>query len=766
MGQPAATWRGLAISLLFLLSALGSVPSWAFQDLEGADSLNWPKEIDTPDLKITVYQPQLETLKGNQLTARAAVSVQKGGTAAPVFGGVWLDAQLLTDRDQRTATPVNVHVTEARFPSADPTEVAELRQAVTNEIPKWRLTLSMDHLMAELKLQDERMAAAQGLKNDPPRIMYRSHAAVILAIEGTPSWRALPGTPYRRIANSAFFVLEDPALGTCYLHIPPFWWTATNPLGPWEASDTVPGAVQDLWNSEPKPELPAADAGQEAPARPEVIAATEPTELIVTQGPAQYVPISGTDLLYVKNTESDVFIDIRTQLHYVLLSGRWYQKAAGKGAAWAYVPPEHLPPDFARIPASSDKGHILASVDGTPEARDAVLDAEIPQTVAVNPGPAPELAVTYDGEPQFTEIPECPVEYATNTPYSIFLVQQRYFCCQDGIWYDSNVARGPWAVCAQVPEDIYLIPPSCPHYYCTYCHVFGSSPDAVYVGYYPGYRGCYVGGRTVVYGTGWHYPSWSGNTWYPRPVTWGCGVRYNTSTGNWRFQLGAGGPCAWMGLGYHSDWKGHAVSVGVGGWWGGVGYRHTDVDVHRNLNFATHVDQRAVHNIYAREPQRLAPAVHAHIPPRVQPRGPEQRAPNNVYVDPKGNAYRKPAEGGWEKHTPQGWKQDLPATSPPAHTVSSPNHNPPDRRETPRTPPAATREVPRPSTPPPAHETPRTPPAPVHHDVPPIPAHHVQLEQQHQARTVGNQRAQSFHQNPPAPRPAPRAPSNPPRQKK
>jgi hypothetical protein len=748
MPKTFATCSGLAISLALLLYCPTGAQGRGAQDLEGADSLNWPREIDTPDLKITIYQPQLETLKGNQLSARAAVSVQKAGSPNPVFGGVWLDARLLTDRDRRTATPVDVRVTEARFPSAEANDVAELRQIVNTEIPKWRLTLSLDHLMSELKLLDERRASAQGLKNDPPHIVYRSHAAVILAIEGEPSWRSLPGSPYRRIANSAFFMLQDSASGTCYLHVPPFWWTAAGPLGPWEATDVVPGAAQELWNSEPKTELPPSETGQGAAQRPEVISATEPTELLWTQGPAQYVPISGTDLLYVKNTESDVFIETRSQLRYVLLSGRWYRKAAGKGASWEYVPPEDLPADFGRIPASSDKGHILPSVAGTPEARDAVLDAEIPQTVAVTPGPAPDLAVTYDGEPQFTGIPECSVEYAVNTPYSIFRVQRRHYCCHDGIWYDSEMARGPWAVCVQVPEDIYFIPPSCPHYYCTYCHVFGSAPDAVYVGYYPGYRGCYVGARTVVYGTGWHYASWTGNTWYPRPVTWGCGVRYNSSSGNWRFRLGAGGPVAWMGLGYHSDWHGHTVSVGVGGWWGGVGYRHTDVDVHRNLNFAAHVDQHVVQNIYARQPQKLAPVVHSHLPQRVQAPAPERRAPNNVFVDPKGDAYRKPAEGGWEKHTPQGWKKDLPDPAPePSRTQS-----PPARREPPKAPL------------PPPREVPKTPAPPVHHDAPPIPPHHIQLEQQQQARNVGNQRAQNFHQAPPAP--PPRQPANNSRQKK
>jgi len=527
--------RVLALGLLLLPSvALGG----SEQDLEGPDSLNWPKEIDAAEMKILVYQPQLESLRGNELAARAAVSVQKAGAAAPVFGGLWFTARLLTDRDQRTATPVEVRITTSRFPNSAAGEAAELGRIVSSEVPKWRLTLSLDHLQAQLKLIDERTASAQGLQNAPPRILYRSHAAMILSFEGEPAWRPLPGSPLRRIANSSFFVVEDPGQATCYLRVSPFWWKAPSAMGPWEAADSVPAAVENLWEGEPKDDLPAPDAPQEAAQRPEVIPATEPTELLWTRGQAQYDPVDATDLLRVTNSDSDIFLDSASRTYYVLLSGRWYRKPQGKGA-WSYVPSEELPGDFGRIPATSETKHVLACVAGTPAAHDAVLDAEIPQTVAVTPGPAPDsLSVNYDGEPQFRDVPECSVRYAVNTPFSIFLVQDRYYCCNDGIWYDSAAARGPWIVCAEVPGDIYLIPPSCPHFYCTYCHVFGATPEAVYVGYYPGYRGCYVQGRTVVYGTGWHYPCWSGAAWYPRPVTWGCGVRYSSSTGNWKFRLG------------------------------------------------------------------------------------------------------------------------------------------------------------------------------------------------------------------------------------
>jgi hypothetical protein len=187
-----------------------------------------------------------------------------------------------------------------------------------------------------------------------------------------------------------------------------------------------------------------------------------------------------------------------------------------------------------------------------------------------------------------------------------------------------------------------------------------------------------------------------------------------------------------MGLAVHPDWKGHSVAAGVGGWWTGLGGRRAEVDPHRNFDFVRHVDRGAVHNVYSRTPERLAP-LHTRLPASVKAPPLERRAPNTVFTDPHGEAYRKSAGGDWERHTPEGWKNDAPL----------------ERREPAPNPPRSPREGTRPTAPP--------------HDVAPIPPHHVELERERQARTVGNQKAQEFHQNPP-PKPASRNP--PPRQNK
>ena len=57
-----------------LVSAAIAVLFWV--GVSGAQD-DWPREIATQEGKITVYQPQLESFKGDKVNARAALSILK-----------------------------------------------------------------------------------------------------------------------------------------------------------------------------------------------------------------------------------------------------------------------------------------------------------------------------------------------------------------------------------------------------------------------------------------------------------------------------------------------------------------------------------------------------------------------------------------------------------------------------------------------------------------------------------------------------------------
>jgi len=232
-------------------------------------------------------------------------------------------------------------------------------------------------------------------------------------------------------------------------------------------------------------------------------------------------------------------------------------------------------------------------------------------------------------------------------------------------------------VCKKVPDEIYTIPPSNPHYNVTYVKVYDSTPEVVYVGYTPGYTSSYVSHGCVVYGTGWYYrPYWYGSYFYPRPSTWGFHVRWNPwygwsfglsySTGPFHFSFGYGG---WGG-----SWG--------GGWWGpgpyrpyprygyGAGYRAGYRHGYANGRFA---GGRPVHygntnininnNIYARpsNADRVARTRDRSARPQQQPAVARDRA-NNVYTDKQGNVYRRNDNGSWDRRENGGWSTaDVPA---------------------------------------------------------------------------------------------------------
>lgn len=127
-----------------------------------------------------------------------------------------------------------------------------------------------------------------------------------------------------------------------------------------------------------------------------------------------------------------------------------------------------------------------------------------------------------------------------------------WYACQDGVWYDSMSANGPWTVATSVPSVIYTIPVSSPLYYVTYVQVYGSSPGEVYEGYTPGYFGTEVADDdTVVYGTGYDYTPWIGSDWYGPPITWGCGFDDCwTPWLGWGFDCGFGWGCGYPGFGW------------------------------------------------------------------------------------------------------------------------------------------------------------------------------------------------------------------------
>lgn len=555
---------------------------------------DWPKVIQSDKGKIVIYQPTPEELNGDQLKARAAFSITPAGTTAPLFGALWTNAHISTDRTKRMVYLIDAKVTDIRIPNdtADSAKTAALKAAIESEVPKWDLAISLDALLASIEQNNPKQQS--DIKTDAPDVIYRDHTSVLVVLDGDPKMAKVDNTDFNRVMNTPYFLIQDPKSSAYYLYGNKVWFTAKSLSGTWTL-DSKPSKdlkrVQDWLEDQAKQQ--GGDPDSAAPAvtsAPDIIIRTKPTELIQTNGEAQFATIDGTQLLYVKNTDNDIFRSIQDQKYYILLSGRWFNSGSLDGP-WNYISSDKLPADFAKIPEGSDKDNVLASVAGTDAAREAVMDAQVPQTAAVSRSEA-KCEVSYDGTPEFKQIDGTSLAYAVNTSASVIKDGNTFYVCQNGIWFTGTTPNGPWSVANSVPADVQKIPSSNPLHNTKYVYIYDSTPDVVYVGYTPGYTGCYIYGPTVVYGTGWYYSGWYGVQYYPRPVTYGFGVHYSPWTG-WgvsysvSFGYGGyyGGAHGWYGPVYRPPYYYRPPYGGYYGPRGGYGnhYGNTNINVNNNI---------------------------------------------------------------------------------------------------------------------------------------------------------------------------------------
>src|SRR5262249_7965551 len=151
-----------------------------------------------------------------------------------------------------------------------------------------------------------------------------------------------------------------------------------------------------------------------------VFVSRKPAELIQLRGGPNYAPVAGTGLVWISNTDSDVFRVGTTGPIYYLTSGRWFRAPDFKGP-WTFATPA-LPDDFRKIPLGHPRARVLTSVPGTAQALEAVLFAQAPQTARVKRAEVEPPDVVYQGEPQFQPIEQATVARAVNTDKDIVKV--------------------------------------------------------------------------------------------------------------------------------------------------------------------------------------------------------------------------------------------------------------------------------------------------------------------------------------------------------
>ncbi|MCC7039735.1 MAG: hypothetical protein IT516_05425 [Burkholderiales bacterium] len=489
----------------------------------------WPRHVELAQAALLVYSPQVVAWDGDRVTLRSAIAVRASGARDETFGTLEATASAHVDKGLRKAALQDLTVTRIDVPAL-PDRGASLVAGLNTVARSTLRFVSLDRLQASLAGR-RRAAIPVAVDNTPPRIIVATAPAILVPIDGTPVWRAVAGSPgWSRVINTRALILKSTSAPEVFLRVHDGWLMADTLAGPWSQPFLPPAGIEAVARKvvasgavDPLSRRKGARAPSSSDQTIPAVHVTEtPAELIVFRGAPDFVPLVGTTLTWASNTTSDVLRDTATAMTYVLLAGRWF-RAPSLAGPWAFVASDALPADFARIPATSLAGAVLAAVAGTPQARDALAENALPQTATVPRRGGPAFTAVYDGAPQFAAEPGTTLMRAVNAPVPIVRTAGGvYYALKAGIWFTATQANGPWSVATSVAPEIYTIPPTSPLHFATYVRIYGVTPDAVFMGYTPGYLGTVVGtGGTVAYGTGYTYRPWLGERWYPAPATYG-----------------------------------------------------------------------------------------------------------------------------------------------------------------------------------------------------------------------------------------------------
>ncbi len=561
--------------LLAASAALALAP--AFAPARAQDAASWPHTLSQNGATVEVYQPQAISWPDRKtLNARAALSIEPAGAKTPLLGTVELAFATETDAASQLVTLSDPRLVASRFPSLDTAQAAQLEDKIKAALPG----IALKQVPVEsitLSLLDAGGVQSVAVNNDPPEIIHSPRPASLVVFDGDPVLAPVGATALSYAVNTNWDVFSEPADGKWFLLNNGTWFAAPDAGGPYAAVSKLPAAFAQIPSdanfAAVRKSIPARAAG---PGRaPTIFVSTKPAEIIVTDGAPKFAPIAGTGLQQVTNTNATLLLDTGTGKFYLLTSGRWFA-SSGLDGPWTFATPD-LPADFALIPPQSQAGAVLASVPGTAQAQQAVIEAQIPKQATLKRD-APKPAVTYAGAPEFKDIPGIEVAYALNTGFEVLRVEGRFYVCYLGAWFVGPSPTGPWALAESVPHAIYAIPPSAPVYNVTYVTVYGSTPQAVTYGFTAGYVLGFITAGAVVYGAGYYYPPVvvPGRipAYFPYPYTYAGGVYYNPVNGAWARGGAVYGPYGGAGRGgtyYNPSTGAHARGGAVYGPNGGVG---------------------------------------------------------------------------------------------------------------------------------------------------------------------------------------------------
>lgn len=187
---------------------------------------------------------------------------------------------------------------------------------------------------------------------------------------------------------------------------------------------------------------------------PKIFFSSKPAILVMIQGEPKLQPVdaSKNDLMFVVNTNWDIFYDATSQEYYLLNQESWLKTKDFVNGPW--VSTTTLPKGMSSLPKSENWDDVRTRVPGKPE--------KLVPAVLISKEPA-EMIHT-QGDPTYTPISGTQLLRITNTESVVFLNSGKgFYFLTAGRWFHADDLVGPWTSASNsLPADFAMIPDNDP----------------------------------------------------------------------------------------------------------------------------------------------------------------------------------------------------------------------------------------------------------------------------------------------------------------
>jgi len=325
----------LIISLTTPVSFAQNIPARA-QTAQTAADRGWPRAYSLPsEAQLVIYQPQISSWQDQkQLVAYTAVSYVAKGEQKPALGTIKLETETETSVPDRLVKFSKIKISETNFPTLSKEQTQEIVSEIEKNMPERDRVIDLDRVLAFVDKSTINPKNVEGLKSDPPRIILTQSPSILVNFDGEPIWSPIKDNELKYAVNTNWDIFQHTATGMYYLRNDTTWLRATDLQGYWSNAGKLPDSFNKLPEDDNWKDVRASLPGTPAKKLPKVYVTNDPSELILIDGEPKYEPVPNTGLLWISNTESDLF-----RLGRMVRFTTWSRAAGLRLRVWAVTGP-------------------------------------------------------------------------------------------------------------------------------------------------------------------------------------------------------------------------------------------------------------------------------------------------------------------------------------------------------------------------------------------------------------------------------------------